>query len=378
MSISKGKTLLVLLGLVLSAPVGTQSSAESDSPSMVHHYLLPIEHWSGGMSLDAPRRFASLEVGLIGRNVVQPPRGSGVSTRVRCVADLDSYVLNSISELEPEALWPLTQFYFEVFIVHATTGQRWLASEARRRYRSVLKRYSQRSKPSDEARRRHSRLLVAIAGRLSSQGFLALNEMARQAAGQAVSLTPQSASALYWAAFLEEKSGRYEEALDLLTRLTQERGDDPEILVRRGVNLARRGRVGDGRADFESVARGTGDDVWRILAYQELAQFDSEAGAPRAVAVLEEALAVFPDDQGLRLLASFHGLPVDPLDGEVARSPRLRYEMVRQDELDTVISTWKSAAGSRLGGLSSSLVWTRARLVREEKAVKACRDVVPR
>ncbi len=152
----------------------------------------------------------------------------------------------------------------------------------------------------------------------------------------------------------------------------------PGQALLRGLNLARRGRLRPARTDLESVARGTGEDAWRILAYQELAQLDPEAGDPRAVAVLDEALGVFPDDQGLRLLARFHGRPVEPLLGDVPPSPRLRYETVREAELAVAEKTWTVEVEDRLGGLSSTLAELRRRVERGEmtgRAFKPCGDV---
>ena len=282
-----------------------------------------------------------------------------------------------VGELEPEGLLPLTFFYLEAFMAHVTADQRRLASEARGRYTSILKLYSQLSKPRAEARERHALMLVAIAIRLSSSGYLALIQMARVAVLDALSLTPESEAALYWAAFLEEKLGRHKNALDLLARLAERRGDDPEIRLRRGVNLARRGKTGAARADFEGVARGPYDDAWRILAYQELSQLHPEAGDPRAVAVLDEARGAFPNDPGLRLLASLHGRPADPIPGgDVAPSPRLLYEKASEAELAAANQALMIEVEERLAGLRSTLAEIRGRIENGEvdaRTFRSCR-----
>ena len=374
---SKIGTFLAALALLLPATAGAQDPQDpppDNSTATARDHLLLLESWSRVIHLEAPGQLAAFEVKLFGMPSADPPRG----WTVRCMLALDNYVLESVSDLEPEGLFPLTLFYFQVFLSHAATNQPWLATRARARYVSVLDRYSRRSKPRSEARRRHSQMLVAIAARLSSYSFLALSQMAHSAALDAVALTPRSYAALYWAAFLAEKLGRHEEALDLWVRLVHHHGEDPELLLRRGVNLARQGKTGPARADFESVARGAHDDVWRILAYQELAQLDPKAGDPRAVAVLDEALGVFPDDQGLRLLASFHGLPVDPvLEGDVPPSPRLRYETVREAELAAADKEWIAEVESRLEGLSLTLAKIRGRIESgetEETVFGSCRD----
>ncbi len=389
---NKLRTLLAVLGLLLAAAAGAQGQPSGNATATASNYLLLLESWSSGTNADAPRQFAVFEEkvfrSLAGNQKAmqkirsQPAtsaRGHTISPAGRCIVELDHYLLESVSELGPEGLLPLTFFYVQVFITHTTADQPWLAKGAKIRYKLVLERYPLRSEPHAEARRRNSQMLVAIAARLSSQSYLALIEMARDDALHAVSLTPQSYAALYWAAFLEEKLGRHKQALDLLVKLFKHHGDDPEIRLRRGVNLARLGKARAARADFESVARGAHDDAWRVLAYQELAQLDRKAGDPRAVAILDEALGVFPDDQGLRLLASFHGRPVDPvLAGDVPPSPRLRYERVREAELVAADQELIGEVESRLGGLNNTVAEIRGRIERDEtaeKAFKACRDI---
>ena len=364
-----------VLGLLLPATAGAQGQPIDDAAAAARHYLLLIESWSRGTSPDAPRHLADFERALVGSGLTASPRGS----RVRCKRALDDHVLESVSELEPKALLPLTLFYVDVFTTHATTGQRWLTSEARDRYRSVLRRFSQLSRRGAEAQRHHSQVLVASAVRLASQGYLALFEMARDAALDAVSLTPQSHGALYWAAYLEEKLGRHDKALALLSQLIEHHGDDPEIRLRRGVNLARRGREGAARLELLSVARGA-HDAWRVLAYQELAQLNPKAGDPQAVAVLDEALEVFSDDPGLRLLASFHGRPIDPLLDGLPASPRLRYEMVGEAVLVAAESYLTVELAGHRELLNTALAEIRRRLESDETAedaFRSCRGLEP-
>ncbi len=371
---SRVATVLIVLGLLLSTTLGAQDQPADSTTAAARHYLQLLENWSRGTSPDAPRHLADFERALVGSGLTASPRGS----RVRCKRALDDRVLEGVGELEPEALLPLTLFYVDVFITHNTTNQRWLTSEARDHYRSVLRRYSQLSRSRTEAKRRHSQVLVAVAVRLASQSSLALFEMARDAALDAVSLTPESQTALYWAAWLEEKLGRHDKALALLAELIEHHGEDPEIRLRRGVNLARRGREGAARADLERVARGAHDDAWSVLAYQELAQLDPEAGDPRAVAVLDEALQVFPDDPGLRLLASFHGRPVDPLiDAGLAKSPRLRYEIPGDAVLAAAEEFLAVELESHREKLSMALAEIRGRVESGEIAFRSCRGVEP-
>ncbi len=372
---ARGSWRVFVLGLLLPATAGAQGLPADDAVAAARHYLLLLESWSRGTSPDAPRHLAAFERTLVGSGLASSPRGSGAAARVRCKRQLDDHVLESVSELGSEGLLPLTLFYVDVFITHATTKQRWLTTEAGDRYRSVLRRYSRLTRSGAEARLRHSKVLVAIAVRLASQGYLALFEMARDAALDAVSLAPQSHAALYWAAYLEEKLGRHDKALVLLDQLTLHHGDDPEIRLRRGVNLARRGNAREARADLESVARGAHDDGWRILAYQELAQLGPKAGDPQTVAVLDQALDAFPDDPGLRLLASFHGRPFDPLFGaDLPASPRLRYEMVGEAVLLAAEDYLAGELEGHREGLSTALAEIRRRIEIDETAGEAFRS----
>lgn len=365
----------VLAALALLLPAATRAQdgaadAQDGAADVVRAYLSLLESWSDGTNPNAPRELAAFEVRFLGTEPSKAPSGR----TVRCLVQLDELVEEGVSELGPEGLYPLTLFYLDVFLAHALSDPPGLTDRSRARYTSVLDRYASRSKPRSEARRRHSQMLVAMASRFASHSYVALIWMGRQAALDAVALEPKSFAALYWAAFLTEKLGRHREALELWRQLVYLHGEDPELLLRRGVNLERQGKTGAARADFEKVARGAGEDDWRILAYQELAQLDPEAGNPRAVAVLDEALAAFPDDFGLRLLAGFHGLPVDPvLPDDVPPSPRLRYETMRLGELAAADHEWAAEVESRLKGLSTTLAEIRRRVSKGETAEKAYR-----
>lgn len=130
---------------------------------------------------------------------------------------------------------------------------------------------------------------------------------------------PKNASALLGAAAVHERYGRYPQAVKHLRRIVEAHPSDDEGRLRLAVNLA---RLKEGEASLEvleDLVKNVKTDWVEAVARQELARRLMAMGRlDRALASLQEAVRLVPDDSSLRVQLAL-ALDLSGRPGESAR-----------------------------------------------------------
>jgi Flp pilus assembly protein TadD len=234
-------------------------------------------------------------------------------------------------------------------------------------HQTLLGRYAQERRPIEFTHTQ--RLIEALATFLAARGggaesraqaasIMAVTADALQTAGssgsaerllrRAVLVDPSSPPALASLAAMAERTGRYQDAVNLLERLTRTQPGNAPARVRLGVNLRRRGLDSQAEEQLRLCIGGDSPTWVRTVAYQELAQplLDREKWK-EATVLLREATAASPDDPALALALAValershqagEGSAIIYRLASTARpeveSSRFRYSQMPQAELD--------------------------------------------
>ena len=305
---------------------------------------------------------------------------------IACLRELEERIRQQVVDLDPEGLLPLAYFYRRLYREQMGAPFRpWLAEHSRSRAFELSGDYRELVDPGAASRRAAVAMWMGMADTVLSASFFETGSEAREVYLRVLELDPDQAVARYWAAYLEEMLGRYGKAERHLEILSAQRPGDAEVALRLAVNRARSGRAAAAGA-LESLARGTGPDWIRIVAYQELGRLFAERDAERAVAYLRAAVASFPDNPRSHLqLAYLLGADWRAALTEVQRveagwsgdpgaTPRQRYSMPRRGGIDRELQRLAGEVDRRKPILEQALT----RLLLQRPKIDECAAEPPR
>jgi len=216
-----------------------------------------------------------------------------------------------------------------------------------------------------------SSAMACMAGTL---GSVASFGQARRLLERAVELDPESEVAGLLLGALDEREGRYGEAVAVLRPVVQAHPESGEARLRLAVNLRRVGKTTDARAHLVECTRPRHDRWVRSVAYDELARLALDGERWReAAAVLEEAEAALGPSQSVvvqlayvldrlqvplrarRLAAT---LPDRVEAGSRPESDRFRYTVWPDVALATAREALRQRGQASLGALSAAIAGT--------------------
>ncbi|MCB1032971.1 MAG: hypothetical protein KDD47_03950 [Acidobacteria bacterium] len=205
----------------------------------------------------------------------------------------------TLARENPESLVPLLHFHEQQYERHHGKGQYLLATHSRQLSVRLAEAYLERVK-SEGARRIVAANLVSLAGYLQQVGS---EPSARRAFERALEYEPDNEAALLGlGANLEGYAGDYEGAEKVLRKLVEVRPRNVEGRLRLAVNLRRLGRREEAEQQLRQCLAPPAPRWVRAVAYQELADSLSAAGAAaEAVEVLREGIRELPDQQRLHI-----------------------------------------------------------------------------
>lgn len=222
-----------------------------------------------------------------------------------------------------------------------------------------------------EARGFASSTMACIGGTL---GSVAAYGQARRLLERALQLDPGSEIAGLLLGALDEREGRYAEAVDVLRPLVRAHPDAWEARLRLAVNLRRVGKTTDARAHLVECTRPRHDRWIRGVAYDELARLAVDAERWRdAAAVLEEAVAALGPTQStvvqlsyvfdrlqvpLRARTLTAKLPDRVEAGSRPESDRFRYTVWPDVALASAREALRQRGQASLGALSAAIATT--------------------
>lgn len=279
-------------------------------------------------------------------------------------------VIHGLAADNLEVLVPIAQLHYEVYRRYLGPGPRGgytiVLAHARTMVHDLAIIYQEQS-GSEGASRVASRLLTAL-GELMERA--SLHQPAAELFTKAAELDPRNTAAGLSLALIYEKNEQYDGVVKTLRRVLEAEPGQPEARLRLAVNLKRLNRRDEAKKLLEGLAAAGDDRSWVAnVAFQELAELESEAGAyGKAEAVLKAALARFPKSTRLyvqlaavldrkgdlraskALLENVLNLPPGSDD-----TSRFRYNSVSPDTFAAARSFVAENAHSRMGALAQAL-----------------------
>lgn len=320
--------------------------------------------------------------------------GSPTQERVipgrNCLGKVQHQVIEALIS-DPESLLPLATFFLDVYDLQSGPQRRfWLAGLNYEFASELAERYFNEA---PDSRANTVTFWLAMADHLQSRGQYRAGQEALRLFGRVLELEPNHVTALRGQAFLAEKYGAFPKAVRSLERLVELSQTDAETRLRLGVNLLRVGRQQRGETALLEVARGEADDWIRIVAYEELGRLYVDHSA-KAVRMIREGLAHFPDASSLRLLLAFHLRDAwRSAKSELERvekswrkapalSPRGRYDVNRQGSFEVVHRRLNREAEKRFPTLEGALFrlaisWQRSRALGGRAEIVQCGTDLP-
>ncbi|MCP3963911.1 MAG: tetratricopeptide repeat protein [bacterium] len=283
-----------------------------------------------------------------------------------CLLQIQRHAEEQMRLRDPETLLALA--YFEHLLYSEQMGAQWrpwLAGHSKERTFHLVESYR---RSAEKTRPNAASMLIALADALGAASFFETLVESREVFSRVLDLDFGNPVALYWLAYLDERSGDHGKAVRHLERLTSAGVDDAEIALRLAVNRARVGRAGRADRRLEEIARGDGPDWTRVVAYQELGRWHAERDGDRAVAYLREAVERFPRHARLRLQLSYLVHAADWTEsaalagaveaswaGDPGPTPRRRYCLPRRDEIDPELERLRGEVERRMDELARGL-----------------------
>ncbi|MBI4916337.1 MAG: hypothetical protein HY825_10860 [Acidobacteria bacterium] len=216
-----------------------------------------------------------------------------------------------------------------------------------------------------------SSAMACMAGTL---GSVASFGQARRLLERAIRLDPGSEIAGLLLGALDEREGRYGDAVDVLRPLVQAHPDAGEARIRLAVNLRRVGKAAEARGHLAECTQPRYDRWVRGVAYDELARLalDGERWLD-AAAVLEEAEAALGPSQAMIVQLSYvldrlqvplrarrlaATLPDRVEAGSRPESDRFRYPVWPDVALASAREALRQRGQASLGALSAAIATT--------------------
>jgi tetratricopeptide (TPR) repeat protein len=324
-------------------------------------YKQALAAWAGGDVERACGSLMALEKAAV--------KDGDAKSRKRLL-QAEEAVIHSLAGENLEVLVPIAQFHYEVYRRYLGPGPRGgytiVLAHARTMVHDLAIIYQEQS-GSEGASRVASRLLTAL-GELMERA--ALHQPAAELFNKAAELDPRNTAAGLSLALIYEKNEQYDGVVKTLRRVLEAEPGQPEARLRLAINLKRLNRRDEGKKLLEGLAAAGDDRSWVAnVAFQELAEMESEAGAyGKAEAVLKAALARFPQSTRLHVqLAAVLDRKGDlrasktMLENVLSLPPgsddtsRFRYNSVSPDTFAAARSFVAENARSRMAALAQAL-----------------------
>lgn len=282
-------------------------------------------------------------------------------------------VAQRLADVRRDCLPPIAMLHVNAFDSYRREAEPALVSHSSRMAAEVAELYASLV-GTEEARGFATSALVCMAEPLGSSGDV---RQARVLLDRALRLEPSSEIVLLQLGAIDEKEGRYADAVGKLARLVKAHPDGAEGRLRLAVNLRRVGKAAEAREHLAVCARIGQPDWIRSVAYDELARQALDAERWReAAAYLEEAVRALPTRQSafiqlsyvydrlgtpLRARTQAAHLPDRVEPGTLPPSERLRYTAwprpaaaITREELQETTRAWLGALTAAIATTSST------------------------
>jgi tetratricopeptide (TPR) repeat protein len=275
-----------------SGALGLRAGEKLKSEKIEEIYRRVLADWSAGETDRAPDELIELESAVVS--------DADAGTR-KTLLRAEQAVIHQVGAADLEVLVPIAVLHHEAYLRLLQRGFRGHALamiHTRTMARDLAILYHEQS-GSEGASLVSSRLLTSLGGLLQqSAQQLPAAEMYQQA----VELDGKNVGALLALATIYEKNAQAETAVKLLRRILEADPGSVEARLRLALNLKRLDQKVEARKTLQEITAAKDSSWVTSLAYQELAQLDSEAEKPAdAEAVLRQALKRFPNDLRLHI-----------------------------------------------------------------------------
>ena len=354
-----------------SLPRGGRDRAVSDEvlPRLPGPPQLRAAYW-GALSLAGMNEWPGAR-----DSVVELERAVARSSPVEGLAELSRAqidVAGRLAGITHDCLPPITLLHLGAFESYRASSDPALVTHSSTVAAQLAELYAGLEGTS-AARGFASSAMTCMAGTL---GAVASFGQARRLLERAVRLDPGSEIAGLLLGALDEREGRYGEAVDVLRPLVQAHPESGEARLRLAVNLRRVGKPAEARAHLAECTRPRHDRWVRAVAYDELARLALDAERWRgAAAVLEEAEAALGPSQSVVVQLSYvldrlqvplrarrlaATLPDRVEAGSRPESDRFRYTVWPDVALASAREALRQRGQASLRALSAALATTSA------------------
>jgi tetratricopeptide (TPR) repeat protein len=238
-------------------------------------------------------------------SVVELERAVATASRVEGLAELSRAqidVAGRLAEITYDCLPPITLLHLGALEAYRGEPDQALVTHSSTVAAHLAELYAGLA-GTVEARGFASSAMACVAGTLGSEAAFG---QARRLLERAVRLDPRGEIAGLLLGALDEREGRYGDAVEVLRPLVQAHPDAVEARLRLAVNLRRVGKTADARVHLVECTQPRHDRWVRSVAYDELARLALDAEHWRgAQAVLEEAAAALGPTQSVILQLSY-------------------------------------------------------------------------
>jgi tetratricopeptide (TPR) repeat protein len=275
-----------------SGALGLRAGEKLKPEKIEEIYRKVLADWSAGETDRAPDELIELESAVV--------LDADAGTR-KVLLKSEQAVIHQVGAADLEVLVPIAVLHHEAYLrllQRGFQGHALAMIHTRTMARDLAILYHEQS-GSEGASLVSSRLLTSLGGLLQqSAQQLPAAEMYQQA----VELDGKNIGALLALATIYEKNAQAETAVKLLRRILEADAGNVEARLRLALNLKRLDQKVEARKTLQEITAAKDSSWVTSLAYQELAQLDSEAGKPAdAEAVLRQALKRFPNDLRLHI-----------------------------------------------------------------------------
>lgn len=261
-------------------------------------------------------------------NLIQVERevlASGQEKPMALLTESEALVLEALAEADPQALLPVMMLHGRAYDRYLGNLELGLSTYSREKAIAIIELYVRRVEDRWRSRLSERGVSTAVKERaeeeiaaarsiasdtLTSFGAYLQSVQVRMAGRallrRALEIEPDNPAALLQLGAGLEKTGSYDEAVNVLRRLVEVDPKSPEGRLRLAVNLRRLGREGQAMELLSSLIREDNPDWVLAVAYQELASLHlSRDQASQAVTLLDQGVGRLPDQERLRIQLAY-------------------------------------------------------------------------